>query len=105
MFIKPKTPKCVALSARLERPVLQSEVDEVVTLEDGSTVIQKKVMPPTPAPFPDLGDADCYGIAYQQSRGIELKHVQGGSRVTPMEAINVAEKAIDNLHIPESNEN
>lgn len=104
MFLKPKTPKCVPLSDRLERPVLQSEVDEVVKLDDGSTVIQKKVMPPIPAPFPDLGDADCYGIAYQQTRGIELKQVQGGSRVTPMEAINVAEKAIDNLHIPSGHE-
>lgn len=101
MFLKPKNPKHRPLEERIERPVLQTEVDEIVPAPEGGYIIKRKVMPPTPAPFPDLGDADCYGIAYQQSRGIELKEVQSPSRVTPIEAIDIANKAIDNLHIPD----
>lgn len=37
-------------------------------------------------------------------KGVELKRVEGASRVTPMEAINIAESAIDNIHIPQNNE-
>lgn len=101
MFLKPKNPKPVCLHERINRPIHQIEVDDVVTLPDGTTQIERKTLSPAPAPFPDLGDADCYGIMYQQMRGIELSPVDGGSRVSPMEAINIANKAIDNLHISE----
>lgn len=104
MFLKEKTPKHVCLHERINRPVHSIEKDEIVTLPDGSTIIEKKLHSPEPAPFPDLGDADCYGIAYQQMRGIELNPVEGASRVSPMEAIEVSNKFIDNLHISE-NEN
>ena len=104
MFTKEKKPNHVCLHDRINRPCHSIEKDEIVNLPDGTTIIQKKLHSPEPAPFLDLGDADCYGIAYQQSRGIELKSVEGASRVSPMEAIDVSNQFIDNLHIPE-NEN
>lgn len=99
MFTKEKTPKHVSLHERINRPCHSIEKDEIVILPDGTSIIQKKLQSPEPAPFPDLGDADCYGIAYQQTRGIELNPVEGASRVSPMEAIDVSNKFIDNLHI------
>lgn len=104
MFSKPKNPNPLPLGQRLNRPVHQREVDQVVTLDDGTCIIEKKLLSPEPEPFRDLGDGDCYGIAYLQTRGIELSPVEGASRVSPMEAIDVSNKFIDNLQVPD-NEN
>ena len=102
MFKKPKLPKSLPLSERITRPCFVQETDELVELPDGSIEIRKVKKPRCYEQYPDLGDAECYGIAYQQTKGVELNKVQGASRVTPMEAINIAESAIDNMHIPES---
>lgn len=104
MFKKMKLKESLPLSQRITFPCVEIESDEVVS-ENGIECIHRKLKPRAPLPIPDLGNADCYGIAYMQSRGIELQPVQAAPRVSPMEAINIAEKAIDNLHIPQANEN
>lgn len=92
---KPKRP----LSDRITRPCMSMLVDELVDCPDGTQEIRQVEKPRVPEQFRDLGDAECYGIAYLQTKGVELKRVEGASRVTPMEAINIAESAIDNIHI------
>lgn len=104
MFKKPKLPKPLPLSERITRPCYVQETDELVKLPDGSNEIRKVTKPRCFEQFRDLGDAECYGIAYQQTKGVDLNKVEGASRVSPMEAINIAESAIDNLHIPVSDE-
>jgi hypothetical protein len=106
MFKKPIPPKSRPLSSRITRPCFSLCVDELVETENGAHEIRQVEKPRTPEQFRDLGDAECYGIAYLQTKGVKLTHVEGQSRVSPMEAINIAESAIDNLHIPQpTNEN
>lgn len=93
---KPQRP----LSDRITRPCTSIRVDELVDCPDGTQEIRQVEKPRVPEQFRDLGDAECYGIAYLQTKGVELSRVEGASRLTPMEAINIAESAIDNIHIP-----
>lgn len=104
MFLKRKIPIPKPLGERITRPCFSELKDVVKDTIDGSYVIVQELSESCPEPFRDLGDADCYGIAYQQTHGVELQTVENRNRVTPMEAIRTAEQAIDNLHIPEGNE-
>lgn len=104
MFKKPKLTKPRPLSSRITRPCYSLCVDELSQTDNGSHEIRQVDKPRVPEQFRDLGDAECYGIAYLQTKGVELKPVEGQSRVTPMEAINIAESAINNIHVP-TNEN
>ena len=104
MFKKNRYKSYRPLSDRITRPCTSMLVDELVDCPDGTQEIRQVQKPRVPEQFRDLGDAECYGIAYLQTKGVELSRVEGASRVTPMEAINIAESAIDNLHIPQSYE-
>lgn len=104
MFLKRKTPNPKPLGVRITRPCFSELKDVVKVMPDGTSVIVQELSEPCPEPFRDLGDADCYGIAYQQSHGVDLHQVENRNRVTPMEAIRTAEEAIDNLYIPDNYE-
>ena len=106
MFLKPKPIKPIPLEDRITRPVYYKMQDTVEYDESGKSFICQKKSDLVPEEFPDLGNADCYGIAYQQSMGVDLSKtkVDSPTRVTPIEAIIQAEKFINSVHVSE-NEN